>query len=107
MVNLKLLFWSVLKIFQIGFIILIKNSIMRGTVLPNMCRSEKCMVDFQLANQFSLFNNIGLMQCSQTLSVISSTDWEKNRWSGETSPAFEFWARFAGSIFILPNTARS
>ncbi len=28
---------------------------MRGIVLANMCRSEKCMVDFQLANQFSLF----------------------------------------------------
>ncbi len=47
------------------------------------------------------------MQCSQTLSVISSTDWEKNHWSDETSPAFWVWARFAGSIFILPNTARS
>ena len=35
--------------------ILIKNSIMRAIVLANMCRSEKCMVDFQLANQFSLF----------------------------------------------------
>ncbi len=47
------------------------------------------------------------MQCSQTLSVITSTDWEKNHWSDETSPAFWVWARFAGSIFILPNTARS
>ena len=47
------------------------------------------------------------MQCSQTLSVISSTDWEKNHWSNETSPAFWVWARFEGSIFILPNTARS
>jgi hypothetical protein len=56
---------------------------------------------------FLYFNNIGLMQCSQTLSVISSTDWEKNHWSHETSPAFWVWARFAGSIFILPNTARS
>jgi hypothetical protein len=28
---------------------------MRGIVLTNMCRSEKCIVDFQLANQFSLF----------------------------------------------------
>jgi hypothetical protein len=47
------------------------------------------------------------MQFSQTLSVISSTDWEKNHWRDETSPAFWVWARFAGSIFILPNTARS
>jgi hypothetical protein len=56
---------------------------------------------------FLYFNNIGLMQCSQTLSVISSADWEKNHWSHETSLAFWVWARFAGSIFILPNTARS
>ncbi len=47
------------------------------------------------------------MQCSQNLSIISSMDWEKNHWSNETSPAFWVWARFAGSIFILPNTARS
>ncbi len=47
------------------------------------------------------------MLCSQTLSVISSRDWEKNHWSDKTSPAFWFWARFAGSIFILLNTARS
>ncbi len=47
------------------------------------------------------------MQCSQTLSIISSKDWEKNHWSDETSPAFWVWALFAGSIFILPNTARS
>ncbi len=52
------------------------------------------------------FNNIGLMQCIQTLSVISSTDWEMNHWSNETSPAFWVWARFAGFIFFLPNTAR-
>ncbi len=38
------------------------------------------------------------MQCSQTLSVISSTDWEKNHWSDETSPAFWVWARFAGTF---------
>jgi hypothetical protein len=37
---------------------------------------------------FLYFNNIGLMQCSQTLSVIISTDWEENHWSNETSPAF-------------------
>ncbi len=37
---------------------------------------------------FLYLNNIGLMQCRQTLSVISSTDWEKNHWSHETSPAF-------------------
>jgi hypothetical protein len=30
------------------------------------------------------------MQWSQTLSVISTTDWEKNHWSYETSPHFEF-----------------
>ncbi len=45
------------------------------------------------------------MRCSQTLSNISSTDWEKNHWSDETSPAFWVWARFAGSIFILPNSS--
>ncbi len=47
------------------------------------------------------------MQCSQTLSIISSMDWEKNPWSDETSSSFWVWALFAGSIFILPNTARS
>ncbi len=47
------------------------------------------------------------MQCSQTFSVIISTDWEKNHRSNETSPAFWVLARFAGSILILPNTARS
>ncbi len=32
---------------------------------------------------------------------------EKEHSSDETSPVFWVWARFAGSIFILPDTARS
>ena len=54
MVNLKLLFLSVLKIFQIGFYFDKKFNNERHCTRQYV-QIRKCMVDFQLANQFSLF----------------------------------------------------
>jgi hypothetical protein len=56
--------------------------------LPICADQKNAWWIFNWQISFLYFNNIGLMQCSQTLSIISSTDWEKNHWSDETSPAF-------------------
>jgi hypothetical protein len=63
-------------------------------------------VDFQLENQFSLFEFHWSNAVQQNNIRHQSTDWERTIRAMKLHQYFEL-ARFAGSIFILPNTARS
>ncbi len=110
MVNLKLLFLFVLKILQIGFFIwqiTNLNLLMRCIVLANVSLFFYAWVDFQLAKQFSLFWFHWSNAVQQNIIRHQFNGLGKDHSSDETLPVFWVWAPFAGSIFILPNTARS
>ncbi len=62
-------------------------------------------VDFQLVNQFSLFEFHWSNAVQQNSIRSQCNGLGKDQPSDETSPVFWVWARFAESIFFLPNTA--
>jgi hypothetical protein len=96
MVNLKLLFLFVLKILQIVFFIwqiTNLNLLMRCIVLANVSLCFFIIMHGSIFNwqvSFLYFDFIGLMQCSKTLFVISSTDWERTTQAMKLHQYFEF-----------------
>jgi hypothetical protein len=78
MVNLKLLFLSVLKSSKLAFYFDKKFNNERHCT-PKYVQIRKMHGGFSISKSvFFISITFGLIQCSQTLSVISSTDWEKN-----------------------------
>jgi hypothetical protein len=70
----------------------VRSNIPACTELALLCSAVKVLNQEWIVPQISFlyFNNIGLMKCSQTLSVISSTDWEKTIGAMKLHQHFEF-----------------
>ncbi len=95
--NLILLFLFVLKILQIGFSF-DKITNLKIYLWGALSSLKYCCVFLVIMHgwifnwqiSFLYFNFIGLMQCSKTLSIISSTDWERTIWAMKLHQYFEF-----------------